>query len=68
MKKAAILLTIFPGSLFMLAFVSYILCSIAERDLPKGGANIGLGILFLTASVNIPTILIWLYILMKKKS
>ena len=58
-KKIALLLSIFPGSLFVLAFASYVICSIAESGLPGGTANIGLGILALAALLNLPTMVAW---------
>lgn len=59
MKIVAIALSIFPGSLFVIALVSFVICGIAELGLPGGSANIGLGILFLALIFNIPTILAW---------
>lgn len=58
-KKIAIALTIFPGSLFVLALVSFIVCSIAELGLSSGSANIGLGLLFIALLINIPTFIAW---------
>ena len=59
MKKLAIILSIFPGILFVIALGSYLICSYLERDLPPGSANIGLGLLFLAALMNIPTMVAW---------
>lgn len=59
MKKLAIILSIFPGILFVIALGSYLICSFLERDLPPGSANIGLGLLFLAALINIPTMVAW---------
>ena len=58
-KKIAIALTIFPGSLFVLALASYIVCSIAELGLASGSANIGLGLLCIAVLINIPTFIAW---------
>ena len=66
-KKIAIVLSVFPGSLFVIALISYICCSIAERDLPKAGVDIGLGILCIAFLVNIPTIIAWGIFLFGKK-
>ena len=59
MKKPAIALSIFPGALFVIALLSYVICLFAERNLPPGGVNIGLSLLLLAALINIPTILAW---------
>lgn len=67
MKKLAIALSIFPGGLLVIALLSYVICSIAERNLPPGGANIGLGLLFLAAVVNVPTLLSWILFFARKR-
>jgi len=67
MKRIATILSVCTGSLFILALTSCIWCSIAERDLPKGGANIGLGILYITLLINIPTIIVWGVYIFKKQ-
>ncbi|MBT8044949.1 MAG: hypothetical protein KJO79_08355 [Verrucomicrobiae bacterium] len=67
MKKLAIALTIFPGVLFVIALISYVICSIAERNLPPGGVNIGLSLLLLAALINIPTIVVWLIFLARQR-
>lgn len=59
MKRIAIVLSIFPGSLFILALVSFVVCSIAELGLASGSANIGLGLLFIAFLINIPTLIVW---------
>ena len=59
MKKLAIALSIFPGALFVIALLSFVISSIAERNLPSGGVNIGLSLLLLSALINIPTIVVW---------
>ena len=66
-KKIAIALSVFPGVLFVGILISYICCSIAERNLPKAGANIGLCILGLAFLVNIPTIIAWIIFLSGKQ-
>ena len=67
MKKLAIALTVFPGSLFALALVSFVVCSIAELGLAPGSANIGLGLVLVALTLNIPTIIAWIvYILMRR--
>lgn len=60
MRKLAIVLTIFPGSLFVLAAGSYTACRLAEAGLPSGGPDIGLGLLLVAALINIPTVLAWI--------
>ena len=60
MKKIAIALSIFPGSLFVIALVSFVVCSIVELGLAGGGANIGLGLLALAALINLPTFVVWI--------
>lgn len=66
MKKLAIILSIFPGILFVIALGSYLICSYLERDLPPGSANIGLGLLFLSALINIPTMAAWCIYFIRK--
>jgi hypothetical protein len=66
MKKLAIILSIFPGILFVIALGSYVICSYLERDLPRGSANIGLGLLFLAALINIPTMVAWCIYFIRK--
>lgn len=67
MKKVAIALSIFPGILFVIALISYLICSVAERNLPPGGVNIGLSLLLLAALINIPTMVAWLILLARKR-
>ena len=67
MKKLAIVLSIFPGILFVIALLSYVICFFAERNLPSGGVNIGLSLLLLAALVNIPTIVAWVIFLARKR-
>ena len=67
MKKLAISLSIFPGMLFVIALLSYVICSIVERNLPPGGVDIGLGVLLLAALINIPTMVAWLVFLARKR-
>lgn len=67
MKKLAIALSIFPGILFVIALLSYVICSVAERNLPPGGVNIGLSLLLLAALINIPTLAAWLIFLATKR-
>ena len=67
MKKLAIALSIFPGILLVIALLSYVICSIAERNLPPGGVNIGLSLLLLAALINIPTMAAWLVFLARKR-
>ncbi len=59
LKSIAIVLSFFPGSVFVLALVSYAVCFVAELGLPGGSANIGLGLLFLAFVINIPTVVVW---------
>lgn len=59
MKRIAIALSIFPGSLFILAIGSFVVCAIAELGLAGGSANIGLGLLFIAFLINIPTFIVW---------
>jgi hypothetical protein len=66
MKRIAMILSVCTGGLFILALVSCVYCSIAERNLPKGGANIGLGILYITLFINIPTIIVWCVYFIKR--
>lgn len=63
MKKLAIVLSVFPGSLLVLALASFVICSIAEAGLAGGSANIGLGLLLIAVGINIPTIVAWLIFL-----
>ena len=67
MKKLAIALSVFPGILFVIALLSYVICFFAERSLPSGGVNIGLSLLLLAALVNIPTIVAWVIFLARKR-
>ena len=67
MKKLAVTLSIFPGILFVIALLSYVICVIAERNLPPGGVNIGLSLLLLAALINIPTILAWVIFFARKR-
>jgi hypothetical protein len=67
MKRIAIALSVFPGSLLVLALVSYVFSSIAEAGLPGGGVNIGLCLLLLALLVNIPTILVWIGCAVKRR-
>ena len=67
MKKLAITLSIFPGILFVIALVSYVICSIAERDLPAGGVNIGRCLLLLAAMLNVPTLMVWVFYLVGRR-
>lgn len=67
MKKLAIVLSIFPGILFVIALLSYVICFFAERNLPSGGVNIGLSLLLLAALINIPTIVVWVILLARKR-
>ena len=67
MKKLAIVLSIFPGILFVIALLSYVICFFAERDLPSGGVNIGLSLLLLAALINIPTVVVWVIFLSMKR-
>ena len=67
MKKLAIALSIFPGILFVIALLSCVICSVAERNLPPGGVNIGLSLLLLAALINIPTMAAWLIFLAGKR-
>ena len=67
MKKLAIALSVFPGILFVIAFLSYVICFFAESNLPPGGVNIGLSLLLLAALINIPTIAAWVIFFAKKR-
>jgi len=67
MKKLAIALSIVPGILFVIALLLYVICSVAERNLPPGGVNIGLSLLLLAALINIPTMAAWLIFLARKR-
>ncbi|NNC89723.1 MAG: hypothetical protein HKN82_14805 [Akkermansiaceae bacterium] len=67
MKKLAIALSIFPGILFVIALLSYVICFIAERNMPPGGVDIGLSLLLLAALINIPTIVAWVVFLVRKR-
>lgn len=67
MKKLGIVLSIFPGILFVIALLSYVICFFAERNLPSGGVNIGLSLLLLAAFINIPTIVVWVIFLARKR-
>ena len=61
MKKLAITLSIFPGMLFVIALVSYVLSATAEQGLPSGGVNIGLCLLMLAGMINVPTLVVWVF-------
>ena len=67
MKKLAIILSIFPGILFVIALLSYVICFFAELNLPSGGVNIGLSLLLLAAIINIPTLVVWVIFLARKR-
>ena len=67
MRKLAIGLSIFPGILFVIALLSYVICFFAERSLPSGGVDIGLSLLLLAALINIPTIVVWVIFLARKR-
>lgn len=67
MRKLAIALSVFPGILFVIALLSYVICFFAERNLPSGGVNIGLSLLLLAALINIPTIVVWVILLARKR-
>ena len=67
MKKLAVALSIFPGILFVIALLSYVVCFFAERNLPPGGVNIGLSLLLLAALINIPTIVAWVIFFARKR-
>jgi uncharacterized membrane protein YgdD (TMEM256/DUF423 family) len=61
-KWVAIGLSVFPGSLFVLALLNLVVCGILELNEPRGTANIGLGILYLSAIINVPTMIAWLVV------
>ena len=67
MKNLAIALSIFPGILFVIALLSYLICFFAERNLLPGGVNIGLSLLMLAALINIPTVLAWVVFFSTKR-
>ena len=67
MKRVAVALSIFPGSLFVLALASFVICSIAELGLSGGSANIGLGLLLIALIINIPTIAAWVIFVARRE-
>ncbi len=65
LKKVAIILTCFPGSLLLIAVLNYLIMGFVEssRSVP-GDPNIGAGLLVITALINIPTLIMWLLYLL----
>ncbi len=63
----AITLTIFPGILFVIALISYMTSSFAEMGLASGGVDIGLCLLILSAVVNIPTLVVWVFYMASRR-
>ena len=67
MKKLAIALSIFSGSLLIIALFNYVFFSFVERNLAPGGVNIGLSLLLLAALINVPTIIAWVVFFIRKR-
>lgn len=67
MKKFAIALSIFPGSLFIIALLNYAFFAFVERNIAPSGVNIGLSLLLLAALINVPTIISWVVFFIRKR-